>query len=78
MADQALAVGWPRYAVAGTVGAVDMEAQRDSALINAQWKRCLAPEERRFVERSNVQPSADTQVTPCNSLILEGHDPPSS
>ncbi|WP_406193218.1 hypothetical protein OH807_02355 [Kitasatospora sp. NBC_01560] len=72
----ALVAGWPVLAVAGTVLAVDMLAQREQ---RAHQRRVVAvlsrQEERAYVERIADQRSADAQLSRAISLILDGGKP---
>lgn len=73
----ALVAGWPVLAVAGTVMALDMLAQRE---LQAHLRKVEAilgrMEERYHTERIKDQRSADAQLTRAISLILDGDHPP--
>jgi hypothetical protein len=72
----AIVAGWPVLAVAGTVFAVDMVAQREQ---RANQRRVEAmfgrQEERDYIERIKDQRSADAQLSRAISLMLDGHNP---
>lgn len=72
----AIAAGWPIFAVAGTVMAVDMVAQRELRAHQRRVETILGrQEERHYVERIKDQRSADAQLTRAISLMLDGHNP---
>ena len=72
----AMAAGWPVLAVAGTVMAVDMVAQREQLAHQRRVEAILGRhEERYYIERIKDQRSADAQLSRAISLILDGHDP---
>lgn len=72
----AVAAGWPIFAVAGTVMAIDMVAQRELRAHQRQVVALLARlDERHYVERVKDQRTADAQLTRAISLILDGHTP---
>lgn len=73
----ALAAGWPLLAVAGTVMALDMLAQREQRAHQRKVEAILdRMEERAYIERIKDQRSADDQLTRAISLILDGANPP--
>ena len=73
----ALAVGWPVFAVAGTVMAVDMMAQRELRAHQRRVESILGrQEERAYRDRMRDQRSADAQLTRAIGLILDGRNPP--
>ncbi|MFI1518604.1 hypothetical protein [Kitasatospora cineracea] len=72
----ALAAGWPMLAVAGTVLAVDMAAQREQRAHQRRVEAILGrQEERAYEERIADQRSADTQLSRAISLMLDGGKP---
>lgn len=72
----AVAAGWPVLAVAGTVMAVDMVAQREQAAHQRQVATILGrQEERYYIERITHQRSADAQLSRAISLMLDGGNP---
>ncbi|VXC11459.1 hypothetical protein [Nocardioides sp. AX2bis] len=72
----ALAAGWPIFAVAGTVMAVDMVAQREIRAHQRRVETILGRQEQRhYAERIKDQRTADAQLTRTISLILDGHQP---
>ncbi|MEV5318172.1 hypothetical protein AB0K92_11025 [Streptomyces sp. NPDC052687] len=72
----AVAAGWPVLAVAGTVLAMDMMAQREQRAHQRRVEAVLGrQEERHYVERIAHQRSADAQLSRAASLILDGHHP---
>ena len=72
----AIAAGWPIFAVAGTVMAVDMVAQRELRAHQRRVETILGrQEERHYIERIKDQRSADAQLTRAISLMLDGHNP---
>jgi hypothetical protein len=72
----AIAAGWPVFAVAGTVMAVDMLAQRELRAHQRRVETILGrQEERHYIERIKDQRSADAQLTRAISLMLDGHSP---
>ncbi|WP_108933334.1 hypothetical protein [Streptomyces ardesiacus] len=72
----AVAAGWPVLAVAGTVLAVDMVAQREQRVFQRRVDAFLGrQDERHYIERIKDQRSADAQLSRAISLMLDGHDP---
>lgn len=72
----AVAAGWPVLAVAGTVLAVDMVAQREQRAHQRRVEAVLdRQEERHYIERIKDQRSADAQLSRAISLLLDGHHP---
>jgi hypothetical protein len=72
----AIAAGWPVLAVAGTVMAVDMVAQREQRAHQRRVEASLGrQEERYYVERITNQRSADAQLSRAISLMLDGRNP---
>ncbi|MFI8421081.1 hypothetical protein [Streptomyces sp. NPDC085479] len=72
----AIMAGWPVLAVAGTVLAMDMVAQREQRAHQRRVEAALGrQEERHYVERITAQRSADAQLTRAISLMLDGHRP---
>jgi hypothetical protein len=72
----ALAASWPVFAVAGTVMAVDMAAQRQLRAHQQQVEAILGrQEERNYINRITDQRSADEQLTRAISLMLDGRNP---
>lgn len=72
----AAAAGWPVLAVAGTVLAVDMVAQREQRAHQRRVEGMLGrQEERYYVERIKDQRSADAQLSRAISLMLDGRNP---
>jgi hypothetical protein len=73
----AVAAGWPVFAVAGTVFAIDMVAQREQRAFQRRVEASLGRQEGRYyVERIAAQKSADHQLSRAISLMLDGDDPP--
>ena len=69
--------GWPVLAVAGTVMALDMLAQREQRAHQRKVEEILGRvEERYYADRIRDQRSADAQLTRAISLILDGDNPP--
>lgn len=63
-------------AVAGTVLAVDMVAQREQRAHQRRVEALLGrQEERHYIERIKDQRSADAQLSRVISLMLDGHNP---
>ncbi|MFB6902122.1 hypothetical protein [Streptomyces hydrogenans] len=72
----AIMAGWPVLAVAGTVLAMDMVAQREQRAHQRRVEAALGrQEERYYTERITAQRSADAQLTRAISLMLDGHRP---
>jgi hypothetical protein len=72
----AVAAGWPVLAVAGTVLAVDMAAQREQRTHQRRVEGMLGrQEERYYIERIKDQRSADAQLSRAISLMLDGRSP---
>jgi hypothetical protein len=72
----AVAAGWPVLAVAGTVMAVDMVAQREQRAHQRRVEAILGrQEERHYIERIKDQRSADAQLSRAISLMLDGRNP---
>lgn len=72
----AVAAGWPVLAVAGTVMALDMAAQREQRAHQRRVEAILGrQEERHYVERIKDQRSADAQLSRAISLMLDGRHP---
>jgi hypothetical protein len=72
----AVAAGWPVFAVAGTVLAVDMVSQREQLAHQRRVEAILGrQEERHYIERIKDQRSADAQLSRAISLMLDGHNP---
>jgi hypothetical protein len=72
----AVAAGWPALAVAGTVMAVDILAQREQRAHQRRVEAILGrQEERHYVERIKDQRTADTQLSRAISSMLDGHKP---
>jgi hypothetical protein len=72
----AIAAGWPVLAVAGTVLAVDMVAQREQLAHQRRVEAILGrQEERHYIERIKDQRSADAQLSRAISLMLDGRNP---
>jgi len=72
----AIAAGWPVLAVAGTVMAVDMAAQREQRAHQRRVEAALARQDERYYrERITSQRSADAQLSRAISLLLDGRDP---
>ncbi|MET4642381.1 hypothetical protein ABID95_002108 [Streptomyces atratus] len=72
----ALVAGWPVLAVAGTVLAIDMVAQREQRAHQRRIEAILSrQEERAYVERITDQRSADAQLSRAISLMLDGGKP---
>ena len=75
-AGAAVVAGWPVLAVAGTVLAVDMVAEREQRAHQRRVEASLGrQEERYYVERIKDQRSADAQLSRAISLMLDGHNP---
>jgi hypothetical protein len=71
-----IAAGWPVFAVAGTVLAVDMVSQREQFAHQRRVEAILGrQEERHYTERIKDQRSADAQLSRVISLMLDGRDP---
>ncbi|MCL3836892.1 erythromycin esterase family protein [Aeromicrobium duanguangcaii] len=72
----AIAAGWPVFAVAATVMAVDMAAQREVRAHQRRVEDILGrQEERHYIQRNADQRSADAQLTRAISLMLDGQSP---
>lgn len=72
----AVAAGWPVFAVAGTVLAIDMVSQRQQLAHQRRVEAILGrQEERHYAERIKDQRSADAQLSRAISLMLDGRDP---
>lgn len=72
----AIAAGWPVFAVAGTVLAVDMVSQREQLAHQRRVEAILGrQEERHYTERITNQRSADAQLSRAISLMLDGRNP---
>ena len=72
----AIAAGWPVLAVAGTVLAVDMVAQREQLAHQRRVDAILGrQEERHYIERIKDHRSADAQLSRAISLMLDGRNP---
>jgi len=72
----AVAAGWPVLAVAGTVMAVDMVAQREQRAHQRRVEAILGrQDERHYIERIKDQRSADAQLSRAISLMLDGRNP---
>lgn len=72
----AVAAGWPVFAVAGTVLAIDMASQREQRAHQRRVEAILGrQEERHYIERLKDQRSADAQLTRAISLMLDGRNP---
>ncbi|MEV7184505.1 hypothetical protein [Kitasatospora sp. NPDC093102] len=72
----ALVAGWPVLAVAGTVLAVDMVAQREQRAHQRRVEAILSrQEERAYNKRITDQRSADAQLSRAISLMLDGGKP---
>ena len=71
----AAVAGWPVLAVAGTVMAVDMVAQRELPPIKEESGHLNRQEETHYRERIKDQRSADAQLTRAMSLMLDGGTP---
>jgi hypothetical protein len=72
----AIAVGWPVLAVAGTVMAVDMVAQREQRAHQRQIEAILGrQEERYYIDRITNQRTTDDLLSRAISLLLDGRDP---
>lgn len=75
-ASGAIVAGWPVLAVAGTVMAVDMAAQREQRAHQRRVEAALARQDERYYrERITSQRSADAQLSRAISLLLDGRDP---
>ncbi|MFW6773174.1 hypothetical protein ACOACO_02740 [Nocardioides sp. CPCC 205120] len=69
----AIAAGWPAFAIAGAVMAVDMMAQREVRAHQRRVENTLDRQEKRaYDERASAQRSADAQLTRALSLMLDG------
>ena len=72
----AIAAGWPVFAVAGTVLAVDMVSQREQLAHQRRVEAILGrQEERHYIERITHQRSADAQLSRAINLMLDGRNP---
>lgn len=72
----AVLAGWPVLAVAGTVMAVDMVAQRELRAHQGRVEAILSrQQETEYTERIKDQRSADAQLTRAMSLMLDGGTP---
>jgi len=72
----AIAAGWPVLAVAGTVMAVDMAAQREQRAHQRRVEAALARQDERYYrERIKDLRSADAQLSRGITLLLDGCDP---
>ena len=72
----AIAAGWPVFAVAGTVLAIDMVSQREQRAHQRRVEAILGrQEERHYIERIKDQRSADAQLSRAISLMLDGRSP---
>lgn len=72
----AIAAGWPVLAVAGTVMAVDMVAQREQRAHQRQIEAVLSrQEERYYLDRITNQQTTDDLLSRAISLLLDGRDP---
>ncbi|MGW3652034.1 hypothetical protein [Streptomyces sp. NPDC000878] len=72
----ALVAGWPVLAVAGTVLAVDMVAQREQRAHQRRVEAILSgQEERAYSKRITDQRSADAQLSRAISEMLDGLNP---
>lgn len=72
----AVAAGWPLFAVAATVMAVDMMAQREQRAHQRRLLEILGrQDERHYIGRIKDQRSADAQLTRVTSLMLDGKNP---
>lgn len=72
----AVAAGWPVLAVAGTVFAIDMVAQREQRANQRRVEAMLGRQDaRHYLERIKDQRSADAQLSRAISLMLDGHTP---
>lgn len=72
----AVAAGWPVFAVAGTVLAVDMVSQREQHAHQRRVEAILGrQEERHYIERIKDQRTADAQLSRAISLMLDGRNP---
>lgn len=72
----AVAAGWPIFAVAATVTAVDMVVQREVRAHQRRVESLLGrQEERHYISRARDQKSADAQLTRAISLMLDGQNP---
>ena len=71
-----IAAGWPVFAVAGTVLAVDMVSRREQVAHQRRVEAILGrQEERHYIERIKDQRSADAQLSRAISLMLDGRNP---
>lgn len=72
----AVAAGWPVFAVAATVMAVDMMAQREQRAHQRRLLEILGrQDERHYIGRIKDQRSADAQLSRVTSLMLDGKNP---
>src|SRR3954471_197670 len=72
----AAAAGWPVLAVAGTVMAVDMIAQREQLAHQRRVETMLGRhEERYYIDRITGQRTADKQLSRAINLLLDGRNP---
>lgn len=72
----AIAAGWPVFAVAGTVMAIDMAAQREQRSYQRRVEASLGRQEERYhVDRIVNQRSADAQLSRAIGLLLDGKNP---
>jgi hypothetical protein len=72
----AVAAGWPVLAVAGTVMAVDMVAQREQVAHQRRIETILGRQEQRHhTDRITAQRSADGGLSRAISSMLDGHNP---
>lgn len=72
----AAAAGWPVLAVAGTVMAIDMVAQREQRAHQRRVEASLGRQEQRYyVERIKDQRSADAQLSRAITQMLDGCNP---
>ncbi|MGW1774794.1 hypothetical protein [Streptomyces sp. NPDC002104] len=72
----AIMAGWPLLAVAGTVMAMDMFAQREQRAHQRRVEGLLErQEERHYEDRITAQRSADGQLSRVISTLLDGGDP---
>lgn len=72
----AVVAGWPVLAVAGTVMAVDMVAQRELRAHQGRVEAILFRQQQtEYTERIKDQRSADAQLTRAMSLMLDGGTP---
>ncbi|MFF8186019.1 hypothetical protein ACF044_02005 [Microbacterium sp. NPDC016588] len=72
----AIAAGWPMFAVAGAVMAVDMVAQREQRAHQRKLETILGRQEERYYSRRiAAQKTADKQLSRAIQLMLDGRDP---